>query len=27
LGYGLIQKSLERHFGKGRIGLFAGTTV
>jgi polar amino acid transport system permease protein len=24
LGYGLIQKWLERHFGRGRAGLFAG---
>ncbi|MBD9524696.1 amino acid ABC transporter permease [Ensifer sp. ENS02] len=27
LGYGLMQKALERHFGKGRIGLFGGTAA
>lgn len=27
LGYGLMQKALERHFGKGQIGLFGGTAA
>lgn len=25
--YGLIQRALERHFGKGRIGLFSGNAT
>jgi His/Glu/Gln/Arg/opine family amino acid ABC transporter permease subunit len=27
LGYGLVQRSLERRFSKGRIGLFAGSAA
>lgn len=27
LGYGLIQRALERHFGRGRMGLFAGSAA
>ena len=27
LGYGLIQRALERHFSKGRVGLFGGNAA
>ena len=26
-GYGLIQRALERHFGKGRVGLYGGASA
>ena len=26
-GYGLIQRALERHFGRGRVGLFGATAT